>query len=40
MSGPGDKKIEKEALRLGARVFLRKPFDSEALLDEIAQALL
>jgi FixJ family two-component response regulator len=40
MSGLDDKKIENEALRLGARAFLRKPFDSQALLDEIAQALL
>ena len=40
MSGLDDSKIENEALRIGARAYLRKPFNSQALLDAIAQALL
>jgi CheY-like chemotaxis protein len=40
MSGLYDKNAESEALRLGARAFLRKPFDSQILLDAIARALL
>jgi CheY-like chemotaxis protein len=40
MSGLQDKETESEALRLGARAFLRKPFDMEVLLAAIAQALL
>jgi two-component system response regulator FixJ len=40
MSGLRDTNIESEALRLGARAYLRKPFNSQALLDEIAKALL
>jgi CheY-like chemotaxis protein len=40
MSALHDKKIESEALRLGARACLPKPFDTEVLLDAIAQALL
>jgi CheY-like chemotaxis protein len=40
MTGLQDKKTENEALRLGARVYLRKPFDSQALFDAIARALL
>jgi CheY-like chemotaxis protein len=40
MSGLHDKKTESEALRLGARAYLRKPFDPRALLDAIARALL
>lgn len=39
MSGLKDKKTESEALRLGARAYLRKPFDSNTLLDVITQAL-
>jgi CheY-like chemotaxis protein len=40
MSGLYDKRTESEALRLGARAYLRKPFDSRALLNAIARALL
>ena len=36
MSGSHDKKAASEAVRLGARAYLRKPFDSQALLDTIA----
>jgi CheY-like chemotaxis protein len=39
MSGLSDKKAESEALRLGARAYLRKPFDSRTLLNAIARAL-
>jgi CheY-like chemotaxis protein len=39
MSGLYDRKTESEALRLGARAYLRKPFDSQALLNAIARAL-
>lgn len=39
MSASDDKQIESEALRLGARAYLRKPFNSEALLSAIEQAL-
>jgi CheY-like chemotaxis protein len=39
MSGLYDTKTESEALRLGARAYLRKPFDSRALLNAIARAL-
>jgi CheY-like chemotaxis protein len=39
MSGLSDKKTESEALRLGARAYLRKPFDSQTLLNAIARAL-
>jgi CheY-like chemotaxis protein len=39
MSALHDKKTESEALRLGARAYLPKPFDSQALLDAIAEAL-
>jgi len=35
MSGFQDEKTEGEALRLGARVFLHKPFEPEVLLDAI-----
>jgi CheY-like chemotaxis protein len=38
MSGSDDDSLEAEALRLGARAFLRKPFDSDLLIDAIAQA--
>jgi len=39
MSGSYDTQIEKEALRLGARAFLRKPFEAQALIDAITRAL-
>jgi CheY-like chemotaxis protein len=39
MSGLQDKEVEAEALRRGACVFLRKPFDSRGLFEAIAQAL-
>ena len=39
MSALYDKKAESEALRLGARAYLRKPFGSQALLNAIARAL-
>ena len=38
MSGSHDLQIEAEALRLGARAFLRKPFDAQVLIDAIAHA--
>lgn len=38
MSGSHNESAEKESLRLGARVFLRKPFDPQSLLDAIARA--
>jgi CheY-like chemotaxis protein len=38
MSGLYDKKAESDALRLGTRAFLRKPFGSRALLNAIARA--
>jgi len=37
MSGMHDKNIERKALTLGARAFLRKPFEPQALLDALAQ---
>lgn len=39
MSGSHDENAEAEALRLGARAFLSKPFEPQALLDAIEQAL-
>ena len=39
MSGSHDYQIESEAVRLGAKAFLSKPFDAQALLDAIARAL-
>jgi CheY-like chemotaxis protein len=39
MSALYDKETVSEAFRLGARAYLRKPFDSEALLNAIARAL-
>jgi CheY-like chemotaxis protein len=39
MSGSHNDNAESESLRLGARVFLHKPFDAKALLDAIALAL-
>ncbi len=39
MSGSHDLQIEAEALRLGARTFLRKPFDAQVLIDAIGRAL-
>lgn len=38
MSASIDPKVEGEALRLGARAFLRKPFDPQVLLDFLAQS--
>ena len=38
MSALSDTRIEREVRRLGARAFLRKPFDPESLLDAIRQA--
>jgi CheY-like chemotaxis protein len=38
MSGSHDLQIEAEALRLGARAFLRKPFDAQVLINAIARA--
>jgi FixJ family two-component response regulator len=40
MSGSNDVAVEREALRLGARMFLHKPFDPEVLLDALAQMVL
>ena len=40
MSAVDDKILEANALRLGARAYLRKPFDSRTLLDVIERALL
>ena len=39
MSGSHNENVEREALDLGARVFLRKPFGPRALLDAVASAL-
>ena len=39
MSGSQDAQIEADARRRGARAFLRKPFDAEALIDAITHAL-
>jgi CheY-like chemotaxis protein len=39
MSGSHNEEAESEALRLGARAFLRKPFDPQALLDAIMRFL-
>jgi CheY-like chemotaxis protein len=39
MSGSDDPQIEMEALRLGARAFLRKPFNARALIHAITRAL-
>ena len=39
MSGSDNDTAETEALRLGARAYLRKPFDSEVLIDTVTQAL-
>jgi FixJ family two-component response regulator len=39
MSGSHDDNSEPEALRLGARIFLRKPFEPQAFLDAIELAL-
>jgi CheY-like chemotaxis protein len=39
MSASDEVEIEREALRLGARAFLRKPFPAEALIDAITRAL-
>jgi CheY-like chemotaxis protein len=38
MSGLYDKKSESDALRLGARAYLRKPFASQSVLNAIARA--
>jgi FixJ family two-component response regulator len=37
MSGSDDESIEREALRLGARTFLHKPFAPQALLDALEE---
>lgn len=39
MSGSHEEKLEVEAMRLGARTFLRKPFEPQVLADAIALAL-
>jgi CheY-like chemotaxis protein len=39
ISGSDDAQIEMEALRLGARAFLRKPFDAQAFIEAITRAL-
>lgn len=39
MSGSHEEKLEVDALRLGARTFLRKPFEPRVLADAIALAL-
>ena len=39
ISGSHDEKTESEALRLGARAYLRKPYDLQALLDAITALL-
>jgi CheY-like chemotaxis protein len=39
MSGSDDVQFEADALRLGARAFLRKPFDTQALIQAITRAL-
>jgi two-component system response regulator FixJ len=36
MSGSHDESAESDALRLGARIFLNKPFEPKQLLDAIA----
>ena len=38
MSALDDRKTESEALRLGARAYLRKPFNSQALVNAVARA--
>jgi len=38
MSGSHDRQLEDEAIRLGARAFLPKPFEAHALLNAIARA--
>jgi CheY-like chemotaxis protein len=40
MSGLSDKRAESDALRLGARAYLSKPFNSRSLLNAIARAAL
>jgi CheY-like chemotaxis protein len=40
MSASADPAVGEEALRLGARDFLRKPFDADALIDAIRRAVL
>ena len=37
MSGSNDESVEREALCLGAMMFLHKPFDPQALLDALEQ---
>ena len=42
MSGSNDESVERDALRLGARIFLHKPFDPQSLLtalEEMARSL-
>jgi len=38
ITGQDRYRLEEEALRLGAVAYLRKPFDEEGLLDELARA--
>ena len=40
MSGSTDTRLESEAMLLGARAFLRKPFEAEALCGQVLRALL
>ena len=40
MSGSNDDSVETEALRLGARMFLHKPFDPLVLLEALEQMIL
>jgi CheY-like chemotaxis protein len=39
MSGSLDPQLEEEALRLGAKTFLRKPFEARELIEAVARAL-
>jgi FixJ family two-component response regulator len=38
MSGAHDPVVEMDAMRMGARAFLRKPFDAKALRDALDRA--
>ena len=39
ITGSNDLQIERNALRLGASAFFRKPFDAHALIHAVARAL-